>query len=65
MPDITPYRIRLIHTNDEYTNLRPGDEGLVTHEPHPDNPYDTYWVKWDSGSTLGMIPDVDRFEIIP
>lgn len=58
------YRIRLVYTSDPHTDLRPGDEGLVIHEPDPRSQYDTYWVKWDNGSTLGMVPGEDRFERI-
>lgn len=55
-------RIRLIHTDDPHTKLKPGAEGTVT----------LYWpgdfvqvgVQWDDGSTLGMIPGYDRWEII-
>lgn len=50
-------RIELDHTNDEYTNLRPGDQGTVTFI----DALGTVAVNWDSGSTLGLIPGVDRW----
>jgi len=56
-------RIRLDWTDDEYTRLQPGSEGVVTgvrdHEPYPQ-----IHVKWDEGSNLSLIPGVDRFTIL-
>lgn len=54
-------RVRLIHTADALTRLLPGDEGTVTRvETEPDL---IIAVRWDSGSTLSMIPDLgDRIE---
>jgi hypothetical protein len=45
-------RIRLIHTSDPHTDLRPGDLGTVLHHN-----VDTHTVQiaWDSGSTLSML----------
>jgi hypothetical protein len=47
-------RIRLIHTSDPHTDLRPGDLGTVRHHN-----VDTHTVQiaWDSGSTLSMLLD--------
>lgn len=48
-------RVRLVRTNDPHTRLTPGDEGTVT------SVRDVMWlsigVKWDSGSSLTMLPD--------
>lgn len=53
-------RIRLQYTNDFYTNLKPGDEGVVNFI----DDLGTIHVKWDNGSSLGLIPaDGDRFTI--
>lgn len=54
-------RVRLEFTNDKYTNLKPGDEGEVTFVDSIENVH----VKWDNGSTLGLIPGVDRWTVIP
>lgn len=43
-------RVRLQFTNDPYTGLRAGDEGVVDFVD--DN--GTLFVKWDSGSSLGL-----------
>ena len=51
--------ITLIHTNDEYTNLKPGDKGTVH---HVDDALHVH-VNWENGSTLAMIPGVDKFKI--
>ena len=54
-------RVRLYNTGDPYTMLRQGDEGLVTSV----DDMGTIHVKWDNGSTLGMILDAgDRIELI-
>jgi hypothetical protein len=53
-------RIRLDNTRDEYTNLKPGDLGTVVHE----DDIGTVHVKWDNGSTLGMIPGQDSWTVV-
>ena len=50
-------RVELIHTSDPYTSLKPGDQGTVQMVDDAG----TVHVKWDSGSTLGLIPGEDRF----
>ena len=53
-------RIELEHTSDEFTDLKPGDQGTVTMI----DAMDTVHMRWDNGSTLGMIPGEDRFKVI-
>lgn len=54
-------RIRLRYTNDPYTELRPGDEGVVDFI----DDYGTIFVKWDAGSRLGINPEFgDRYELV-
>ena len=53
-------RIKLVYTTDPYTNLKKGDEGTITML----DSVGTVHVRWDTGSTLGMVPDEDRFEVI-
>jgi hypothetical protein len=53
-------RIRLISTSDEYTSLKSGDVGIINYIDDTG----TIFAEWDNGSSLGLIPDVDRFEII-
>jgi len=53
-------RVRLVATRDPYTQLRPGDEGTVTFV----DSLHTIHVRWDSGSSLGMIPGEDLVEEI-
>ena len=50
-------RIRLVHTDDPYTDLTPGSEGTVDYVDDAG----TVHVKWDDGSTLGMISGVDEW----
>lgn len=53
-------RIELVYTSDQFTNLQPGDQGTVTMI----DAMDTVHVRWDSGSTLGMVPGEDNFKRI-
>ena len=54
-------RIRLIYTDDPYTELRPGDEGTIDFVDDAG----TIFAKWDKGSGLGLVPGHDRFAITP
>jgi hypothetical protein len=55
-------RILLVHTDDEYTDLRPGDKGTVTAF---DPQLRIVAVSWDSGSELSMcLDDGDRIRVI-
>lgn len=51
-------RIQLVYTDDEYTRLRPGARGTVSYV----DALGTVHVKWDDGSTLGLVPGHDRWE---
>jgi hypothetical protein len=54
-------RVRFIYSSDPYTKLEKGDEGIITGE----DSLGTVHIKWDNGSTLGMIQsEGDCFEII-
>ncbi len=53
-------RIELVSTSDPYTSLQSGDRGTVTMI----DAWDTVHVRWDSGSTLGMVPGEDRYRIV-
>ena len=55
-------RVALIHTDDPYTDLRPGDTGTVVfHDPAQH----TVSIAWDSGSRLAMRLDGgDRIELL-
>lgn len=55
-------RVRLVSCNDPYTRLVPGDLGTVRMVTTNLGDLDII-VKWDSGSTLSMIPAAgDRVE---
>ena len=55
-------RVRLKFTNDPYTDLRQGDEGTVNFI----DDYGTVFVKWDSGSSLGLNAEFgDRWVVLP
>jgi Domain of unknown function (DUF4314) len=53
-------RVMLIHCNDEYTKLSPGDLGTVSLV----DDMGTVHVKWDDGSTLGLVPGEDRWAVV-
>lgn len=53
-------RIELVHTSDKYTKLEPGDQGEVTSV----DSIGTIHVKWDNGSTLGLVPGEDEFKVV-
>lgn len=53
-------RIRLVFTDDEYTELRPGDRGTI----ESINPV-SIGIAWDKGSNLSMLPDTeDLIEVV-
>ena len=66
-PNITTFkigdRVRLIRTDDKYTTLSPGDEGVVGdinyHKSGAIVPtaITQIWIEWDEGSGLAMIPE--------
>lgn len=51
-------RVRLVSCSDPYTRLGPGATGTVTFV----DSLGTVHVKWDTGSTLGLVPGEDRWE---
>lgn len=53
-------RVRLNSTTDPYTNLRRGDEGTVVLV----DDWGTVHVKWDNGSSLGLVPREDSWEYV-
>lgn len=54
-------RVELVWTSDPHTRLKPGDRGAVCAV----DPTGTVHVRWDCGSTLGLIPGVDQFTLLP
>ena len=54
-------RIRLTEMNDPYSKLKPGTEGTLMHI----DDIGTFHVKWDNGSTLGLVIGEDRFTVLP
>lgn len=53
-------KIELVSTTDPYTEIKPGDQGIVKHI----DDIGTILVKWDNGSTLGLIPGEDEYKIL-
>ncbi len=53
-------RVKLIRMEDPYTDLKKGDEGTITGK----DSLGQILVKWDNGSTLSLIPEIDEYQII-
>lgn len=48
-------RVTLVHMNDPYSTLKPGDQGTVDFVDDTG----TIFCTWDSGSSLGVVYGVD------
>lgn len=53
-------RVELVHMNDSFTNLVPGDKGIVKHVDDAG----TIFVSWDCGSSLGVAYGEDKIKKI-
>ncbi len=54
-------RVRLVSTFDPFTDLHAGDLGTVQFTDDAG----TLAVRWDSGSTLGLIAGEDQWVLLP
>ena len=54
-------RVELVSTSDPYTRLQPGARGTVVLV----DDVGTVHVKWDEGSSLGLVPGEDSWRILP
>lgn len=54
-------RVRLTSCTDQHTYLPSGSEGTL----RLIDDAGTWFVDWDSGSKLGLIPGVDHWEVLP
>lgn len=50
-------RLELVRMDDPWTNLKPGDKGTVVGV----DDIGSIMMKWDSGSSLSLIPGEDEF----
>ena len=57
-------RIRLIYTDDRYTELKPHDEGIIEVIHRHKGSEDQMWVQWDNGSSLMMLVGKDQYEVL-
>ena len=60
-------RIKLVHTDDPWTKLKPGDMGTIkdiTFLPSSMGGNMQIWISWDSGSSLAMIDGKDEYEVV-
>jgi hypothetical protein len=58
--ELTGKRVRIVRLEDPYTNLKPGDEGVVRGVDDMGH----ILMNWDNGSTLNILPEMDEFDII-
>jgi hypothetical protein len=66
MPDVIGKRIKLIHTNNPYADLKPGDRGTVvdiTELPYEDTPFKVL-VQWDNGARLAILEGHDDYKVV-
>ena len=52
-------RVKLINMNDPFP-IPTGTEGVITYVDDINN----YHVNWDNGSTLSLVPEEDKFQIL-
>ncbi len=62
-------RIKLVHIDDKFVQLRPGDLGTVWNISIfnievDGKPVRVIWISWDSGSKFALIEGKDEFEIL-
>ena len=62
-------RIKLLHTDDKFTQLKLGDIGTVWdisifNIDRDGKPLRAIWITWDSGSKFALIEGKDEFEIM-
>ena len=65
-PDVVGKRIKLIRTNDPYTDLKPGDRGTVvdiTELPYEDTPFKVL-VQWDNGLRFAILEGHDDYRTV-
>lgn len=53
-------RVKLVRMEDPYTDLKEGDEGIITHI----DGLGQLHVNWDNGSKLAIIPEIDEYDIL-
>jgi hypothetical protein len=53
-------RVRLLSLSDDWSDLKPGSLGTVIFI----DDLGTVHVDWDSGSSLGLVPDQDSYEVL-
>ena len=54
-------RVKLVSTDDSWTDLKPGDKGTVY---KVDENQELIWVDWDNGEQLALLVGVDKFKVV-
>lgn len=58
--ELTGKRIEIVRLEDPYTDLKPGDKGTCRGVDDMGH----ILMKWDNGSSLNIIPEMDEFDVI-
>ncbi len=62
-------RVRLIHSDNKFMLLKPGDLGTVwditTFSLMDEQQIRQFWIRWDNNSRLALLEEIDTFEIVP
>lgn len=58
--ELTGKRVELIRMEDPYTDLKPGSLGTIQGKDDMGNIH----VKWDNGSKLSLVPEIDEYKIL-
>ena len=53
-------QVQLIEVNDQYTKIKPGYTGTISFIDDTG----TVFINWQDGSTLGLIPAIDKWKYI-
>jgi hypothetical protein len=65
-PVVLGKRIELIHSDNPYADLKPGDRGTVvdvSELSYEDKPFKV-WVLWDSGSRVTTLGEHDDYRMV-
>ena len=61
-------RVRLIHSDNKFTLLKPDDLGTVwditTFNLMDEEQIRQVWIQWDNNIRLALLEGIDRFEIV-
>jgi len=57
-------RVELVHTDDKWTKLKPGDKGTYEYMIWQPSGKHQHSIKWDDGSNLMLVQGIDKFRFV-